>query len=114
MQKQRHKPPYDAIRANKKSTFQQSSITNLRYREPVNPKMSDRAMQFVVDYKITKRLIPDSNPSVLVESTQRGGGYISANASKNLMSVNRYGRSAALGDLYNANLGGCPDEPGDF
>lgn len=85
-----------------------SSVTTERYRKPTNERVAGNMMQFVFDHKHQVAHIPDNNSKVLIEAVQRGprkGGYQSTNIN---------GRTAALGPLAHADLGGTPDEPGRF
>jgi len=85
-----------------------SSVTTERYKKPTNERVAENMMQFVFDHSRQVAHIPDNKPKTLIEAVQRGprqGGY---------QSTNKSGRSAALGPLAYADLGGAPDEPGRF
>jgi hypothetical protein len=92
-----------------------SSITTERYREPASPRIAANMTQFVFDHKRQTAHIPDRDPHALVEAsltgrrTQGPGRTVTK-----FTSTNRSGRTAALGALAHADLGGTPDEPGRF
>lgn len=88
---------------NGKQAVQVSGTTVERYKAPPNPKMAALMTQFVVDYKKQKSYMPSAG---IVSATQLKTNSVRA--------INKSGRSASLGPIYNVDLGGSPDDPGKF
>ena len=84
---------------------QLSGNTVERYRTPTNTRTANAITQFVFDHKNQAEVFPDYDSKALVEATnhQVGNGY---------KTLNKSGKSAALGALSNAFLGSSPDESG--
>lgn len=91
---------------NGRQALQVSGSTVFRFREPTNPEMAKRMTQFVVDYSQQSAQIPNSNKRVLVEATH-GVDFP-------LDTTNKSGRSSVFGALGRAEIGGSPDETGQF
>lgn len=80
-----------------------SSITMYRERVPTNPMTAYKGPRMVADFSVNQKIIPDRNPSVLVEATNKLSG------SHQTQTMNRSGVSAHA--LKNVMVGGSPDQP---
>ena len=92
-----------------KNTLRVGGNVVQRYREPVPGSQANKMTQFIFDYKKFGSYIPDNVKGNLVEATSGRAGRRNGT-----MSTNKSGRSAALGAAYRVELGGTPDEPGNF
>lgn len=88
-----------------KSSMQRSGNTVERYRSPTNPRTANAMTQYIFDYKEQARVFPDRDPGTIVEATQN-------RHDDSYRTVNKGGRSASLGALSQAEIGGSPDERG--
>ena len=93
----------------KKHSMFLSATSVLRYKEPQSG--TSRVMtQFIHDYSNFQKHTPDKREGVLVESTQ--GNHTKGNPKQSINPATN--RSMVFGPLSRANLGGGPDEPGNY
>ena len=79
-----------------------SSITTYREATPQNPKAAFKGPRMVTDFSQNIALIPDRNPKVLVEATNKHSG------SHQRQTMNASGMSACSSHI---SIGGSPDQP---
>jgi hypothetical protein len=84
-----------------KQVLRISPSTTLRRREPTNEHTANKVPNFVWDHSQQQQLVPDTDPRVSVEATQKTDGAP-------YRTMNRSGRPFALG----VEVGGSPDDRG--
>jgi hypothetical protein len=87
---------------------QLSGNTVERYRTPTNPHTAKAITQYVIDYSQQKNIVPNNtkNGGCIVEATQI--------EQRDTRTMNKNGKTTALGALSKAFLGSSPDEPGIY
>jgi hypothetical protein len=92
-----------------KNTLRVGGNVVQRYREPIPGSQANKMTQFIFDHKKCGSYIPDNIKGNIVEATSGRAGR-----RNNTMSTNRTGCSAVYGPAARVELGGTPDEHGNF
>lgn len=95
-------PEPDGSKGERKRSQRTSVTTTLRRREPTAPWAAEHHPSMVWDYGQQMPLVPDSDPNVSVEATQKTGD-------KPYRTMNRDGKPYALRGVM---VGGAPDARG--
>ena len=80
-----------------------SGLSVKRWVPPSSPREAAVMTQFVVDYSKQQAHMPKGGVMIATESQQKG-----------TMTMNRSGRSAALGPITQSSLDRLGDQPGKF